>query len=109
MPMGDGNEISGDFSVSTDLVNDVKRFDERTTELIALFEANEEKLGVLTSAESLKESDLKYDADTKDSEIQRKIEEIASVKVSKIKYSFSKIKIFSLVIRNFFICQVYFT
>ena len=82
--MSDCNEISGDFSVSQDLVDNVERLTDRISELISLFKDKKEKLSPIKTAESLQESELKYESDTKDSEIHRLMTEIAEVKVSVI-------------------------
>ena len=80
--MSDCNEISGDFSVSQDLVDNVERLTDRISELISLFKDKKDKLSPIKTAESLQESELKYESDTKDSEIHRLMTEIAEVKVS---------------------------
>ena len=46
------------------------------------FKDKKDKLSPIKTAESLQESELKYESDTKDSEIHRLMTEIAEVKVS---------------------------
>ena len=80
--MSDCSEISGDFSVSQDLVDNVERLTDRISQLISLFKDKKDKLSPIKTAEALQESELKYESDTKDSEIHRLMTEIAEVKVS---------------------------
>ena len=80
--MSDCSEISGDFSVSQDLVDNVERLTDRISELISRFKDKKDKLSPIKTAEALQESELKYESDTKDSEIHRLMTEIAEVKVS---------------------------